>query len=121
MDFRSQIRFNPKSTQGMVMSMVVSYTSLLVVDGNPNVVYLWSNIDDRKLNLNWTDGRWGSGCLVAGVRKSYHFPAPLLSNWGWVCLSICLYQPPSILPISFSGSDKAIYFLFSSEFISQEI
>jgi len=42
----------------------------LVVDGHPRVVYLWGCIDDRELNLYWTDGWWGSGCLVAGVRKS---------------------------------------------------
>ncbi len=35
------------------------------------------------------------------------------------CLKICPFQPPSILPISSRGKDRAIYFLLSSDLVSQ--
>lgn len=57
----------------MVAKMI--FRTQLDANGNPNVVYLWSNAGNRKLNLNWTDNRWNSNTLVAGVRDSSHFSA----------------------------------------------
>ena len=42
----------------------------VLVDGHPSVVFLWSSVDDRRLDLVWADDGWYSDVLVAGVRKS---------------------------------------------------
>ena len=42
----------------------------VVVGGRSSVVCLWSDAGRRELDLGWADGRWDSGVLVAGVRKS---------------------------------------------------
>jgi len=42
----------------------------IVLDGCPCVVCLWGSAGGRRLDLSWAGDRWGSGVLVAGVRKS---------------------------------------------------
>lgn len=40
---------------------------------------------------------------------------------GEFCFVSCPFQPPSILPTSSSGAERAIYFLSSSDFVSHKI
>lgn len=42
-------------------------------DDNRHVPYLWSNADERNLNLNWLDNRWNAHYRFAAVRKPLHF------------------------------------------------
>lgn len=68
-------------------------------NGNPNVLVLNGNADNRKLNLNYTANRWNRNYVFVGVRRSLH--SLLRGHFGGVCFaSRFLYQPPSILPIS---------------------
>ena len=52
-------------------------------------------------------------------RNSFHFSPDFLS--GEFCFTICPCHPPSCLPATDSGSDKAVYFLISNALISQSI
>ena len=81
--FTSQIRFNSKSTQGVVLMMI--FRTITDADGTLNVVYLWSNDGSRKLNLNWTSNQWDSRVRVAGVRKLYNFKYRLIAG---ICLFV---------------------------------
>jgi len=84
-------------------------------DGNLNVLVLNENVGKRNLNLNWFDNRWNRHYLFAGVRNLLYF----LSLKAGVSFDNCFLQPPSIFPISFRCSEREIYFLLSSAFISQ--
>ena len=55
---------------------------------------------------------------VSVPRKSLHFSLPA---GGEFCLISWPFQPPSILPISSRGKDRAMYFLLSSDLVSQVI
>ncbi len=55
---------------------------------------------------------------VCGARNSLHFPPMLL---GGFCFSSCPPHPPSILPIASIFMESAIYFVSSSDFVSQSI
>jgi len=88
-------------------------------DGDQNVFNVEHNDDGRWLNSNngnpdnmWNpDNRW-----VFARRNSPYFPAH--AGFSFILL-VCRIHPPSILPISFNFSDRAIYFFVSSAFISQ--
>ena len=83
------------------------------------------NDDERNVNVNRNDNDWNDNWWFAGVRKSLHFPV-LLKGAGF-CLSrvnsadfvSCPFHPPSIFPMSSKGKERAIYFLFSNDFVSQ--
>ena len=75
---------------------------------NPNYGY-WNVNVNSVANLN----EWNAGNQVLSKFFSFKNPA----YWVFVCLC----QPPSILPTSFRGSDRAMYFLLSSSPISQTI
>lgn len=85
-------------------------------NGNLNRAYVNGNENGVKLNWNWTDNQWNRNCRFVAVCNSSH--APSVYSEG-VSFRSCLRQPPSILPISVSGSDIRIYFLLSSALISQ--
>ena len=51
-------------------------------------------------------------------RNSLHF-SPAFA--GEFCFASWPFQPPSILPVSSSFTDRAIYFLLSRDFVSQII
>jgi len=57
--------------------------------------------------------------LVCGLRNSLHFSSHYFREE--FCLESCPFQPPSIRPISLTFSERAIYFLLSSDFVSQRI
>src|SRR3989338_538337 len=88
-------------------------------DDNLNVFNVEHNDNGRWLNSNnghpenrWNvDNRW-----VFSRSNPVHFSPAFV---GEFCLMSCPYQPPSIRPISSSFSDKAIYFLLSSDLVSQ--
>ena len=82
-------------------------------NGNRNVPYLNRNGSERNLNLNWIESDWNVLCRFAAVRNSLYSPPKA----GFYLL-ICLFQPPSILPISISFSESSINFLLSNAFIS---
>jgi len=68
-----------------------------------------------------TTGSTTTSTATTRPRCATHFislPAPWLEEF---CLTSWPYQPPAIRPISSSGTDKAIYFLLSSAFVSQRI
>lgn len=55
---------------------MVSRTSASVwrnLNGNRYAPYLWSNAEERNLNLNWLDNRWDAHYRFAAVRKPLHF------------------------------------------------
>src|SRR3989338_6053166 len=70
--------------------------------------------DERKLNVNRNDNDWNDNWWFAGVRNSLYFSALKRSFH-----LIDLIHPPSIFPTSFNFSERFIYFLLSSDFISQ--
>lgn len=92
-------------------------------DGNPNVFNVERNDDgNRWLNTNWAnpDDQWNlDNRIVFRLRNSLHFSLAYLV--GEFCFVSCPFHPPSILPISANFSDKAIYFLVSSDLVSQRI
>lgn len=51
-------------------SIMFPHVPVLDASGHSVVIYLWSLAGNRELNLFWTDYRWLSDTLVAGVRKS---------------------------------------------------
>ena len=71
---------------------------------------VWELRDGNKWNDNW----WFAGC-----RYYLHFSLGVKSRE--FCLFSCPNQPPSILPTSSSGLDRATYFLLSRDFVSHKI
>lgn len=117
-DFRSRIRYSPKIALASMDSGTdgVSYISF---EGNEHACNVWWNGSKRKANLNWFDNEWNDNYWFAFVRNSLHSP-PFLGKSG-VSFSTFLIHPPSILPISLSGSESRVYFLLSSTFSSHAI
>lgn len=74
--------------------------------------------DERNVNVNCNDNDWNDNWWFAGVRNSLYF-SPNNYCLGEFCFVSCPFQPPSILPITFIFSDSEIYFLLSSDFVSQ--
>lgn len=70
--------------------------------GNRNVPYLYENDAKRKLNLNWYDNDWNDNYRFLAVRNFLYS----LPFFGRVSFCNCFIQPPSILPISDSGSES---------------
>ncbi len=79
--------------------------------------------DERNVNCNRNDNDWNDNWFLSGVptpRNSLHFsPEPLCS--GEFCLTSCPFHPPSILPTSSSGIERAMYFFVSSDLVSQRM
>lgn len=71
------------------------------------------------MNVNRNDNDWNDNWWFAGRRNSLHFSPNFVL--GEFCFNICPLQPPSILPISSSGKDRAIYFLLSKDLVSHKI
>ncbi len=137
--FRYQIRYNPESIhpafrEGLDSRGGGKDSILYVTDsnGNLNVFNVEHNDDGLWLNTNYAnpDDYWnGDNRWVFRRRKSLHFSLNLV--FGEFCLSVgalaktdftsCPFQPPSILPISSSGADSAMYFLLSKDFVSHKI
>ena len=90
-------------------------------NGNPNVFNVKRNDDGKPwLNANWAnpDDHWNlDNGIVFRLRNSLHFS----SRTEEFCFTSCPCQPPSILPISFSCTERARYFLSRSDFVSQRI
>jgi len=89
-------------------------------DGNPNVFYLKHDRDKRWLNANYAnpENQWNlENEIVFSLGNSLRFSPVYLS--GEFCFISWPLQPPSILPIVLSSSPRNIYFLVSSDFISQ--
>jgi len=94
------------------------HISWLDPNRNRRIVYLNRNSDNRKLNLNYPDNRFNDNCVLAGVRRRnplYYLAAAREFPGGD---ATCRTQPPSIRPISSSGSESAMYLLLSKTFIS---
>jgi len=73
---------------------------------------------DRQLQLRQSEEQVESELLVRSVPQLSSFPN--LYGFGFVCTdSTCRIQPPSIRPISASGSESATYFLLSNAFSSR--
>src|SRR3989344_5987619 len=81
-------------------------------DGNPNVFNVKCNDDGtRWLNANWVnpDNEWNlDNEIVFRLRNSLYFSS---ARAGEFCFCSCPAQPPSILPMSSSWVERAIYFL----------
>ncbi len=86
-------------------------------DGNLYVRYLYWNGDRWNWNYNYLDNDWNdnnpAACATIFISPRHHV--------GEFCFVSCPFQPPSIFPISSSGSDSARYFLLSIDFVSQTI
>ncbi len=80
----------------------VAHGSVAKINGNRNVAYLNRNDSKRKLNLNWQDNDWNEIYRFLAVRYYPWFSWDLFPG---VLLTSCLFQPPSIFPISLSISD----------------
>ncbi len=106
---RCRIRYSSKSIRGTVVETVLCT--------------LWPAFnrwnDKPNVNVNRNDNDWNDNWWFAGVRNSLHF-SPALPV-GEFCLISCPLQPPSILPISFKLFERLIYFLSSSDLVSQRI
>ncbi len=91
-------------------------------NGDLNVFNVEHDSDDRWLNTNngRPDNVWNPDNRWVFVRSNpLHFsPGAVL---GEFCLMICPCQPPSILPTSSNGAERAMNFLSSSDFVSQRI
>src|SRR3989344_3498231 len=90
-------------------------------NGKLNVLVVNWNGSQRKLNCNWFDNTWNrQNYRFAGrrPRNSLHFSP---RSGGVEFFSSCPCHPPSILPISSTGSDSAAYFLLSSDLLSQRM
>src|SRR3989338_3392576 len=74
--------------------------------------------DERKLNVNRNDNDWNDNWWFAGVRNSLYFSSASAEEF---CFCSCPAQPPSILPMSSSCVERAIYFLSRSDFVSHKI
>ena len=88
-------------------------------DGNPNVFNLNGNDDALWLDgNNWAkpDNRWNADNRFVFVARNFLHFSPAFA--GEFCFASCPFQPPSILPISSTFTDKAIYFLLSRDFVS---
>ncbi|MEI6396725.1 MAG: hypothetical protein WCO48_01470 [Candidatus Taylorbacteria bacterium] len=81
-----------------------------------HVPYLFGGSSARGLNLSWWDNDWNSNYRFLAVRYYQRFSCGLSAG---VLFISCLFQPPSIFPISAKFSDKVIYLLLSIAFISQ--
>src|SRR3989344_3026475 len=94
-------------------------------DGNPNVFNVKCNDDGtRWLNANWVnpDNEWNlDNEIVFRLRNSLHFSSVRLCDSGEFCFCSCPAQPPSILPMSSSWIERAIYFLSRNDFVSHKI
>jgi hypothetical protein len=90
------------------------------LNGNRNVVCL--NRDDAKRNadLNWFENDWNDNWRFAAVRNSLYFPVIAGGVFSDIVFTDPI-QPPSIFPISSKCSERIIYFLLSSDLISQDI
>lgn len=86
-------------------------------NGNLNVPYLYDNGDKVGLNWNWLDNNWNSNNPALRFSNCFHFS--LIFMTGEFCFVSCPFHPPSILPTSSMFTDKAIYFLSSSDLVSQ--
>ena len=73
--------------------------------------------DERNVDVNRNDNRWNRNYRFGGVRNSLYFSPDFLL--GEFCFKTWPFQPPSILPISFTFSDRAMYFLSSRDLHSQ--
>ena len=91
-------------------------------DGNPNLWNVNHDDDDRWLDNDngRADNVWNPDNRFVFLRRnSLHF-SPVLRS-GEFCFVSCPFHPPSIRPTSSSLSDKAMYFLLSSDFVSQRM
>ncbi len=115
---RCRIRYNPESIRRVVAETVfrviltairtsLARTATAMADGSMLTMIILS------IGGITTMGSRSS------PRNSLHF-SPYLCG-GEFCFISCPSQPPSIRPISSSGSERAIYFLLSSDFVSQRI
>ncbi len=90
-------------------------------DGNLKVFSVERDDNGLWLNSNYDnpDNVWnGSNRWVFVRGNSLHF-SPVFA--GEFCFPSWPFQPPSILPISSIFIEKEIYFLLSSDFVSQSI
>lgn len=81
--------------------------SVAGVNGNPNVPYLWSDANERNVDLNWRDDDWNANYRFLAVRHFHDFPArsPCVTRVFSFCAS-CRRHPPSIFPASAIISER---------------
>lgn len=115
MIFISRIRYNPESSQGMVLWTALHVTPQL---GRQPVRSL-PLLERRAVELELQRSRQRLELPEprSGLCQKLHFAPGIFP--GGVCFMSCPCQPPSIFPISSSFSERAIYFLLSSDFVSQ--
>jgi hypothetical protein len=89
-------------------------------DDNSRIFNVECNDDGLWLNNNGNpDNRWnGNNRFVFRSRNLLHFSFVFVARE--FCFTSCPFQPPSILPISSNGTDRAIYFLSSNDFVSHK-
>ena len=97
------------------------YTISADPDGNLYVAYLYRGERQWCGNWNWLDNYWDSRNSAARLATFYFVSNPLFRGIWFSCDSICLAQPPSILPTSSIWREMTIYFLLSRQRISQRI
>lgn len=71
---RCRIRFNPESTQGVVVRMAW-YIFVQNRNGNWNVPYLIENDDQVILNWNWLDNDWNDNYLALRFATLFFLPS----------------------------------------------
>lgn len=111
------MRYNPKSTQWMVVwRLCRTYSSSVWQhpNGNRNVAYLDNWNAKRNLNLNWIENDWNEHCRFVAVRNFLYSPAS-----AGVSFAHCFIHVPIILPTSVNSGESAINFWWVIIFISQ--
>jgi hypothetical protein len=91
-------------------------------DGNLNIFDVKHDDDGLYLRAHYDDAdyQWyPDDVWLFRRRQSFRFsPYPPFGGRGEFCLVSCPFQPPSILPTSSISTDRAIYFLLSSDLVS---
>lgn len=84
-------------------------------DGNLNVPYLYDDDSQVVVNWNWLDNNFNDNNPALRFATGFISPPYL----GEFCFVSWPFHPPSILPMSSSDADNALYFLLSSVLVSQ--
>ncbi|GEM_PF-2984253 len=114
---RCQIRFSPESIRGAVAQIIARVIPMAIRTSSTRTATTMVGGSTRTMTSLTT-----GGIVIVGSRSPWHHSlhfSPALA--GEFCFVSWPYQPPSILPISSTLTDKAIYLLLSRDLVSQSI
>lgn len=113
-----RIRFNPESIR-RVVTWETLRTILMAIRTSSRRIAMMTVVGSTRTTTIPTTSGIVRTASPSSSRNSLHFsPAFLL---GEFCFASCPCHPPSIFPISESGSERAIYRFCSSESVSKRM